>query len=82
MSQEIVVDPVFRTRYRFERSTDPDGTLVQHVESERVQMQPVRIAVLCQFARLAPFGSGKVDMRPVHVRRLAASAWDRNQKAG
>jgi quercetin dioxygenase-like cupin family protein len=30
--EEIVADPVFRTRYRFSRGTDPDGTEVQHVE--------------------------------------------------
>jgi quercetin dioxygenase-like cupin family protein len=29
---EFVVDPVFGTRYRFSRSTDPDGGEVQHIE--------------------------------------------------
>jgi quercetin dioxygenase-like cupin family protein len=29
---DLVIDPVFRTRMRFSRSTDPDGTPVQHVE--------------------------------------------------
>lgn len=32
MSDELTVDPVFRTRYRFSRSTDEDGGEVQHVE--------------------------------------------------
>jgi quercetin dioxygenase-like cupin family protein len=32
MTQDVVTDPVFGTRYRFNRSTDPDGTEVQHVE--------------------------------------------------
>jgi quercetin dioxygenase-like cupin family protein len=30
--EDLVIDPVFRTRYRFSRSTDDDGTEVQHVE--------------------------------------------------
>ncbi len=32
MADEIVVDPVYGTRYRFHRTTDEDGTEVQHVE--------------------------------------------------
>jgi quercetin dioxygenase-like cupin family protein len=32
MTDDLVSDPVFRTRYRFNRTTDPDGTTVQHVE--------------------------------------------------
>src|ERR1043166_9085355 len=32
MSQELVEDPVFGTRYRFWRTTDDDGGEVQHVE--------------------------------------------------
>jgi mannose-6-phosphate isomerase-like protein (cupin superfamily) len=32
MSADLVSDPVFRTRYRFTRTTDDDGTEVQHVE--------------------------------------------------
>jgi quercetin dioxygenase-like cupin family protein len=34
MSHELVIDPVFRMRHRFSRSTDPDGSEVLHVESE------------------------------------------------
>jgi quercetin dioxygenase-like cupin family protein len=34
MTDEFVIDPVFRVRYRFSRSTDPDGSEVLHVESE------------------------------------------------
>lgn len=32
MGEHLVEDPVFRTRYRFRRSTDPEGGEVQHVE--------------------------------------------------
>ena len=32
MAGDVVEDPVFRTRYRFTRSTDPGGGGVQHVE--------------------------------------------------
>ncbi|MBA3328168.1 MAG: cupin domain-containing protein [Solirubrobacterales bacterium] len=32
MGEHLVEDPVFRTRYRFRRSTDPGGGEVQHVE--------------------------------------------------
>src|ERR1700736_968791 len=32
MTADQVEDPVFRTRYRFKRTTDRDGTEVQHVE--------------------------------------------------
>ncbi len=32
MAGDLVVDPVFSVRYRFDRSTDPDGGAVQHVE--------------------------------------------------
>lgn len=32
MAGDVVEDPVFRTRYRFTRSTDPGGGEVQHVE--------------------------------------------------
>lgn len=32
MADDLVEDPVFRTRYRFSRTTDPDGGEVQHVE--------------------------------------------------
>jgi quercetin dioxygenase-like cupin family protein len=32
MTADLVEDPVFRTRYRFKRTTDGDGTDVQHVE--------------------------------------------------
>jgi len=32
MSKDLVRDPVFRTNYRFSRSTDSDGGEVQHVE--------------------------------------------------
>ena len=32
MAQHLVEDPVFGIRYRFERSADPDGGEVQHVE--------------------------------------------------
>ena len=34
MANELVIDPVFRMRHRFSRSTDPDGSEVLHVESE------------------------------------------------
>jgi quercetin dioxygenase-like cupin family protein len=34
MTDELVIDPVFRLRHRFSRSTEPDGSLVLHVESE------------------------------------------------
>ena len=34
MADELVIDPVFRMRHRFSRSTDPDGSEVLHVESE------------------------------------------------
>jgi len=32
VAEHLVEDPVFRTRYRFARSTDDDGGEVQHVE--------------------------------------------------
>lgn len=32
MTEQLVEDPVFRTRYRFSRSADADGGEVQHVE--------------------------------------------------
>ncbi|MEX2193925.1 MAG: cupin domain-containing protein [Thermoleophilaceae bacterium] len=32
VSDELTEDPVFRTRYRFRRSADEDGSEVQHVE--------------------------------------------------
>jgi quercetin dioxygenase-like cupin family protein len=34
MANELVIDPVFRMRHRFSRSTDPDGSEVLHVETE------------------------------------------------
>jgi quercetin dioxygenase-like cupin family protein len=34
MSHELVIDPVFRMRHRFSRSTDPNGSEVLHVETE------------------------------------------------
>jgi hypothetical protein len=33
MDERIVVDPVLRQRLRFERTTDPDGGEVLHVET-------------------------------------------------
>lgn len=32
MPDQLTEDPVYRTRYRFGRSTDPDGGQVQHIE--------------------------------------------------
>ena len=34
MSDDLVIDPVFRMRHRFSRSTAPDGSPVLHVETE------------------------------------------------
>ena len=30
MADKLVIDPVFRMRHRFSRSTDPDGSEVLH----------------------------------------------------
>ena len=51
-------------------------------ESQRMQVQPVRIAVLRHVPGLAPLGGGEVDMRPVEPRRLATPARHRDQEPG
>jgi quercetin dioxygenase-like cupin family protein len=84
MSQELVIDPVFRMRHRFSRSTDPDGSEVLHVESEvdpgggvTAHVHPVMtemftvIAGTCEFLRgrrWKAYGTGEVVTVPPGTR--------------
>src|SRR5579859_2400155 len=56
-------------------------TLAQHNERQRMKVQPMRIAVLRQLARLSPLGGIEIKMRPVQSRRLVTPAWDCDQEA-
>ena len=52
----------------------------QHFQRERMQVQPVRVAVLRHVAGLAPLGRRKVEMRPVQPGGLAPPAGHRDQE--
>src|SRR5262249_980265 len=49
-------------------------------DCERMQVQPVGLAVLGQFAGLTPFRRREIEMSPVEARRLIASARGRDQE--
>jgi quercetin dioxygenase-like cupin family protein len=84
MAEEFVIDPVFRMRHRFSRSTDPDGSEVLQVESEvdpgggvTAHVHPALTEVFtvlegtCEFLggrRWKAYGTGEVVALPPGVR--------------